>query len=325
MDEEKSLATWVHRYLELPLCRSLETKAACYAGAGAMMMALHWLAHPSTDPDAKALVVMADQSRMHLGKPYEYALGGAGAAVLLSRRPRALRVRLGESAVCTIEREDLIRPDPYVEIGDTELSLISYLEALHLCIDALEERRGRKLHPLEDARWNLYHAPFGGRTFLGHKALLGRYGSRTRPRPGELRRRSAPLSTSPGAWGRPTRRAPSSGCRSVLDPRVEAGDAVSVFAYGAGSQAELYFADVGPEFRDVLAESGLERRLEERYLLTVAEYEALERARHELAPAANVDHRATFERDPLYRGAYRGKGRLVLTQIEDHQRRYVFS
>jgi 3-hydroxy-3-methylglutaryl CoA synthase len=327
VDEEKSLATWVHRYLELsPRCRSFEAKAACYAGPGAMMMALYWLCHPGTRPDAKALVVMTDLSRAHLGKPYEYALGGAGTAILLSRRPRALRVRLGASVCCTLEREDLIRPDPHVEVGDTELSLISYLEALDECLDARDELLGTP-HPLEDARWNIYHAPFGGMTFLAHKALLSRYGSFDRA---AARRsfdeRSAPALTYLRRMGTTYSSSTYLGMLGLFaDPRVEEGDGVSVFAYGAGSQAELYFGEVGAEHRAVLAESRIGERIAAREVLTVAAYESIERARRELGRPADVDLRAMFESDPLYAAAYRDRGRLVLERIEGYQRRYAWS
>lgn len=74
VDQEKPLSTWVHRYLGLrPSCRNFEIKHACYGGTAGLKLAASWIA--GGNPREKALVVNTDQSRMHLGMPYEFVMG----------------------------------------------------------------------------------------------------------------------------------------------------------------------------------------------------------------------------------------------------------
>jgi 3-hydroxy-3-methylglutaryl CoA synthase len=86
VDQEKPISTWVHRYLGLTAhCRNFELKHACYSGTAGLGMAANWIASGMAG-EAKALVITTDQSRMHLGKPYEFVMGAGAAAVLVSRR-----------------------------------------------------------------------------------------------------------------------------------------------------------------------------------------------------------------------------------------------
>src|SRR5258708_6770251 len=73
LDYEKSLSTYVHKYLGLNhRCRAFEVKQACYAGTAALQMACSWL---RTEPNKKALIIMTDISRQHFDHVAELALG----------------------------------------------------------------------------------------------------------------------------------------------------------------------------------------------------------------------------------------------------------
>ena len=87
MDFGKPMSTYVQRFCGItPNCRNFETKHACYGGTSGLMMAAHWVASGAA-PGKKALVVTSDQSRMHLGQPWEYVLGAAATAMLVSASP----------------------------------------------------------------------------------------------------------------------------------------------------------------------------------------------------------------------------------------------
>src|SRR5262249_50391228 len=138
----KPMSTWVHRYLDLtPNCRNFEVKHACYGGTAALQIAASWIA-TDTSKDVKALVITTDQSRMHLGKPWEFVLGAGASAVLVSANPRMVEFELGKNGYWTYEVSDLTRPTLTVETGNSETSLISYIEALEGAYAHYRERAG---------------------------------------------------------------------------------------------------------------------------------------------------------------------------------------
>ena len=69
-----------------------------------------------------ALVINTDESRMHLGAPWEFVLGAGATALLISDNPRVLEIELGSSGIYTYEISDLTRPTSRVETGNSETS-----------------------------------------------------------------------------------------------------------------------------------------------------------------------------------------------------------
>src|SRR5690606_14012779 len=165
---------WVHRYLGLrPSCRNFEIKHACYGGTAGLKLAASWIA--GGNPREKALVVNTDQSRMHLGMPYEFVMGAGATAVLVSAQPRLCELELDRYGVHTHEVSDLTRPTSRVETGNSETSLLSYLDALEAVIGDFLARVGEPIDYEETFRKNLYHTPFGGITLRAHHAALRRF------------------------------------------------------------------------------------------------------------------------------------------------------
>lgn len=326
VDEEKSLATWVHRHLGLPRrCRAVEVKSACYAGTWGLMAALHWLSGPTAPPDAKALVVMGDASRTHLGAPFEFALGGCGLALLVSASPDFVRIYPETAVPYLDERQDLIRPDPYVEVGDTELSVMTYLDALESCLDGWTSRSPR-IDLLADVSWNVYHAPFGGMTFLAHRAVAARSGVHGRAAAREsFEARVAPSLRHARRIGTMYSASTFLGIASVAgDERASAGQRLSVFAFGAGSAAELYLAELGAEMATALRLADLEGRIARRTPVSVETYEQVERHRTSLAGKPEADLRPALEAaGPVFAREAAG-ARLVLEGIEGYGRKYAW-
>jgi 3-hydroxy-3-methylglutaryl CoA synthase len=327
VDHEKPMSTWVQRYLGLtPNVRNFELKHACYGATAGMRMALGWVASGMAR-GGKALVISTDQSRMHLGKPWEFVMGAGATAMIISDQPDVLEVELHKSGVHTDEVSDLTRPTSRVETGNSETSLLSYLDALE---GAYTNFLDRLREPIDfDAYFakNIYHAPFGGMTLRAHRALLRRwkkldkdatlahFAAKSLPALTHLRRMG-------GTYGSST----FIGLIGMLETATDlaAGDRVSMFSYGSGSCAEFYSALVGPRGVELARAMELGAKLSARRALTVREYEDIERERTcwidqgDFAPS-----KVGF--DDWYERRYRGQHLLVFQGIEDHYRKYGWS
>ncbi len=327
VDQEKPISSWVHRYLGLNAnCRNFELKHACYSGTGGLGMAASWIAS-GLPGDAKALVISTDQSRMHLGKPYEFVMGAGATAVLVSRQPRLLELELGRNGYFTNEVSDLTRPTSRVETGNSETSLLSYLDGLHGAYSHYLERVGQPVDFDTFFKKIIYHVPFGGITFLAHKELLRRdrrlskseawehFASRSLPALAYARRMGGTYSSSTFV-----------ALLGLIDAATDlvAGDRLGIFSYGSGSCAEFYSALVGSDAQAVARDAGLQVLLDQRYMLSVAQYEAIERER-----TAQIDHgdfvTCTDGIDEWYARHYRGKGYLVFRGMREHYRQYAWS
>jgi hydroxymethylglutaryl-CoA synthase len=325
VDQEKSMSTWVHRYLDLtPHCRNFEVKHACYGGTAALQMAASWIAGLSYD--AKALIVTTDQSRMHLGKPWEYVLGAGASAILLSKTPRLVELEMGKSGYWTYEISDLTRPTLTVETGNSETSLISYIDALESAYHHYCERTGEDDFDANFKK-NIYHAPFGGMTWRAHRTLL---------------RRAAPM-TKDEAWAHFQRKSASAlrylrrmggtyssstfiGLMGMLASSndIEAGDRISMFSYGSGSCAEFYSVRICPEAHSIAAAANLDQHLAARRRVTVREYEELERCRTVLVENGNYETIDTSLAD-WFESNYHRKHLLIFTGMKDFYRQYAWS
>jgi hydroxymethylglutaryl-CoA synthase len=325
VDQEKPMSTWVHRYLGLPSrCRNLEVKHACYSGTGSLHLASSWV-RSGVAPGKKALIVTTDQSRMHLGKPWEYVMGAGAVALLVSDRPDFLEVDLSASGVYTEEVSDLTRPTSTVETGNSEISLISYLNALEETYDHLSEVTGG-IDLVRDFRWNVYHVPFGGLTLRAHRTMLRRSDIRDANAVAEsYRTRTLPSLTYNRRMGGTYAGATFVALTGLVDASdAEAGDAVSIFSYGSGCCAELYRAHLGARVREVARAARLDELLNQRRALTVAEYEAVERERTGYIDQGNFQPRLDGL-DGHYEKAYLGRRLLTFRGMVDFVRRYEWS
>ncbi len=330
-DFGKPISTYVHRYLGVgPNCRNFESKHACYGGTSAVMMAAHWVASQAS-PGAKALVVMTDQSRMHLGKPWEYVLGAAATAVLISDQPEVFEFDLKQNGYWTQEIFDTYRPTSTTEVGHADTSLFGYLEALEGSFDHFMERSGI---PDYDAAFkkHIYHVPFGGMTYRAHRAALRRAGRKMKN--SEIRahfeRKSKSALRYNSLFGGTYTSATFIAMMGLIDASEDlvAGDRISVFSYGSGSCSEFYPLVVGPKARERVAESELEAGLAARVPVSVEQYEAIESRRTAMIDRSEVSI-DRGEADGMsgslsehYARVYEGSGRLVLDGVEDWERRY---
>ncbi len=331
VDFGKPISTYVQRYCQLTAnCRNFETKHACYGGTSALMMAAHWVASGAA-PGKKALVVCSDQSRIHLGQPWEYVLGAGATAMIVSDAPEVLALDLPTCGYWTNEIFDTYRPTSSKEVGHADTSLYGYLEALEGALTHFLARaaaRGWRVDYDADFARHIYHVPFGGMTFRAHRAALRACGiemplARARA---HFERKSRPALRYNALFGGTYTSATFIALLGLIDASEDLapGDRVSIFSYGSGSCAEFYAGTIGPGARAATEAQAIGERLAGRRPVSVAEYEAVERAR-----AAAIDcSDYTVDRSllgDLYARAYEGRGRLVLDGVRDYQRDYRLS
>jgi 3-hydroxy-3-methylglutaryl CoA synthase len=326
-DQEKPVSSWVHHFLGLRSdCRNFEVKHACYGATGALQVAIGWL-QSGVDPGAKVLIINADHALIGLNGPQEPVLGAAGVALLVSNRPRIAEFDLGWNGVYAHEVADIFRPAPGVETGDADESLLSYLDGVELTYDAYLARVGQPVNFDRFFAANVYHVPFGGLAQRAHFRLARREMnlSKAEAECHWERKSKASLTynrRTGGVYGAATFLALAGLIAS--SPNLATGDRVGIYSYGSGSCAEFYSVTVGADARAGLAAAHIDRQLSDRRRLSVAEYEACERA--VLASTCARDYQAPADLVPgLQQSHYDGAHKLMFRGTRDYYREYAWS
>jgi 3-hydroxy-3-methylglutaryl CoA synthase len=327
VDFGKPISTWVQRLAGIgPHCRNFETKHACYGGTGALMAAAHWIAS-GYNRGKKALVVCADQSRVHLGKPWEFVLGAAATAMLISDQPDFLELELGGNGYWTNEISDTYRPTSRDEVGHADTSLFGYLEAVEGACEHFMEVSGEADYDGNFAR-HVYHVPFGAMTYRAHRAVVRRWVPSLPKREiqAHFERKSKAGLRYNRRFGGTYTSATFLALMGTLaaGEQLRAGDRISVFSYGSGSCSEFYPVRVGPRAHEIVAAAKLDAGLDARRRVSVPEYEAIEELR------ASYVERSDYETDKAgpaghYEQAYAGRGLCVLDGVSGWERRYRLS
>ncbi len=327
VDFGKPISTNLHGALGLAShVRNFETKHACYSGVAALDTAVNWIAS-GLNRGRKALVISSDFSRMHLNTKEEFVLGGVAAAVLISDRPRVVEYELAKKGTWTTDAYDTFRPSARHEMGNNEVSLYTYLDALE---GSYRDYVGANGEPVDFDGYfahNCYHTPFPGMAFQAHRTLC----NLARPRTKVEIRESFELKVQPSL--RYARRVGSTyGASNFLGicgiamgaPGAKAGDRISFFSYGSGAIGEFYSGTLCPEARETVGSMRIDEELDARREVSVHEYEAIEKAREQaIEQPCFVPDRSV----PMgwYDQRYQGRKRLVLREIKDFQRLYEWS
>ncbi|MEM9814462.1 MAG: hydroxymethylglutaryl-CoA synthase [Pseudomonadota bacterium] len=324
VDQEKPVSSWAHRWLGTPgHCRNFEIKHACYAGTAGVRMALAWLKEQGDRP-VRALVLGADLSLLGFNEPYEPVMGACGFALLLSNRPQFLEIDPVRCGVYAAEVTDVIRPALTVETGNSETSLLAYLDALEGAYADFDRRTGGTVDFDAAFHRHIYHLPFAGMGLQAHRTLAAvAMGLSRKDATAHFERKVAPSIRYSARIGSSYSASTFIALLSLLDhdPEVHAGDPVSLFSYGSGSCAEFYSARLGERCREIATTVALGDTLNARRPLSVAAYEASE------AQRVGAIGAETFEPDlalvPEWHGErYAGRGHLTLERIQGHARIY---
>jgi hydroxymethylglutaryl-CoA synthase len=327
VDQEKPVSSWIHHYLRLPSdCLNLEIKHACFAATGALELAKAWLNSPVAR-GRKALIVSTDQTTLTLNESWEPVCGAGGAAVLLSTQADVLEYETGRAGVYAHEVSDVIRPNMRLETGNSETSLFAYLQAVEGAYENYCSVVGETIDFEKHFERILYHTPFAGMTYRAHRALLNAFTSMTsKEMKADYQKKTLPAVRHNRRMGATYGASTFIGLLGLLDtdPLVAAGDRIGIFAYGSGSCAQFYSAKLGPRARQVAERANLGALLDARRMLTVDEYEQVERIRDAHVGVEHFDPDLTIL-DGWYDRYYRGRHLLVLRGIDGYYRNYDWS
>lgn len=326
LDYSKSIATYVHRHLGLSRrCRLLEVKQACYGMTGALQLASGYLAS-GLAPGAKALVVGTDVNPMDEHARYAEPTTGHGAvALLVSDRPRVLRLNPGAAGISSFETLDTARPAPDQDLYNTDLSLMSYLDRLAEAYrDYIVRVPGVDL--VMSFEFLAFHTPFAGMAKAAHRKLMRDFAPRP-PRAVEedFMARVSPSLGYPRSVGNLCSGSLYLALASLIDATAGSRPSdtrLGLYSYGSGCAAEFFSGVIPAGAGEVLRRSGVARHLAQRRELTFVQYEQLLPMTHDCLvpkPHREVDLSGCDEAV----AARRQDGPvLVLCSVQDYERRY---
>jgi 3-hydroxy-3-methylglutaryl CoA synthase len=329
VDFGKPISTNIHGALGLPSnVRNFETKHACYSGVAALDTAVNWLAS-GLNRGRKALVISTDFSRMHLQAKEEFVLGGVAAAVLVSDSPKVIEYDLAWRGTWTTDVYDTFRPSARHEMGNNEVSLYSYLDALEGAYNDYVAARGNGDGSDFDRVFaqNCYHTPFPGMAFQAHRTLCNLVQPRSKAEIQEsFTKRVLPSLRYARRVGSTYGASNFLGvCGIATCPtQIKAGERVSFFSYGSGAIGEFYSGVLCPEAREAVTRMQIDAALDSRHEVDVPEYEEIEKQRESCIEKASYTPDFSLPAG-WYEKHYLGKKKLVLREVKDFYRTYEWS
>ena len=327
VDFGKPISTNIHGALGLkPNVRNYETKHACYSGVAALDTAINWIAS-GLNKGRKALVISTDFSRKHFNTKEEFVMGGVAAAALIGENPSVVEYELDKRGTWTTDVYDTFRPSARDEVGNNEVSLYSYLDAIEGSyqnyIDQIEEDVDFDTY----CKYLVYHTPFPGMSFQAHRTLCNITRRRNKAEIKEsFERKVMPSLRYARRVGSTYGSSNFAGLCGLIKsmPDLKAGDRVGFFAYGSGAIGEFYSGLLGEKARDAIEAQSIDAELDQRREVSVEEYELIEDQRE--AAIEKPDFQPDLSvLDNWYEKHYEGEGYLVLRKVEDFYRTYEWS
>lgn len=327
LDFGKSISTYIHDCLDLPRgCRAFEVKQACYGGTAALQMAASFIASRAS-PGARALVIATDLAKAAIRGSYVEPSQGAGAvAMLVSDRPDVLELDFGANGYHTYEVMDSCRPTPEIETGDSDLSLIAYLDCLeHSFRDYSRRVEGADL--LDTFDYLAFHTPFPGMVKGAHRMLMRKLrqcGAEASEADFERRVRPS-LQYCQEIGNIYSATLYLALCGLIEGAAIERPRRLGLFSYGSGCSSEFFSGVVSPLSKERLGSLGKGRDLASRHELTMKEYDAVLDLNVEWPFGIRDKVVDTAPYAALYERAFAGRKLLVLKQVRNYHREYEWS
>jgi len=323
LDYGKPISTYIHSKLGLSeRCRSFEVKHACYGATAALRTAEGLLS--AMPVGSLVLVVATDAASTAARDTYWEPSQGAGAvAMLVGEDPAVLTLDRGAYGVFSREVMDTLRPSPDVEAGNTDLSLVSYLQALDETVqDYLARVAGADLVDSFDRV--VLHTPFAGMVKGALRRLLRRRAGLAPEEAEEFfRLRTAASLAYCSEVGNVYSAALYLALCSMIDQDGPTTDQrYALFSYGSGCSAEFYSGVVHPTAREVVGRNQLRRRIEERHALTMDEYETVSDLAVQRMAGVRDQEFDTSRYDHILDKVAPAAPVLVLDRIENYHRSY---
>ena len=304
IDQSKAAAVFVHGLLDIqPFARSFEMKEACYAATAALDYAK---LHVEKFPQSKVLVIASDIAKYGIGTPGEPTQGAGAVAMLISHNPRILSFN-DDNVAQTRDVMDFWRPNyattPFVNgIYSTQ----QYLDSLKTTWAEYQKRTGLTLTDFASV---CFHLPYPKLALKGLKKILDK--SLSEEKKDQLQYNFDQSILYSQRVGNIYTGSLFLGLLSLLEnqPQLKAGDRIALFSYGSGAVSEIFSANLVPGFEQLLDHKRMEK-LDQRTILSVADYERLFYEEVDLDPSGNqVFEPATHQT-------------FALTEIKEHQRTY---
>ena len=285
-DFGKSMSTYFNSLLGLNRnCRLFEIKNACYSGVAGLQMAINFVLS-QTSPGAKALVIATDITRFMmeekgdaLSMEWSFAepSGGAGAvAALVSDKPYVFRADVGANGYYGYEVMDTCRPSPDSEAGDSDLSLLSYLDC---CEKAYAEyqKRVKGANYRASFGYLAFHTPFGGMIKGAHRNMMRKFSD------ADAKDIEADFGTRvmPGlAYCQRVGNVMGATTLLSLLSTIENGNfdipkRIGCFSYGSGCCSDFFSGVTTREGQERLKTFNTREKLANRYKLSMEEYDKL--------------------------------------------------
>ncbi|MEM6734985.1 MAG: hydroxymethylglutaryl-CoA synthase family protein [Bacteroidota bacterium] len=328
IDFGKSMSTYIHHHLGLNRnCRLFELKNACYSGTAGFQMAVNFVLSEAS-PGKKALVVATDVMRIGVVEDSmdfsfaEPSSGSGAVAMLISDYPIVFQVDKGANGYYGYEVMDTCRPVPDKEAGDSDLSLLSYLDC---CENSFREyqKRVEGADYQDTFHYLSFHTPFGGMVKGAHRTNMRKF------------KKAAPDAIEADFEQRVT---PSLNyCQRVgnimgatthlaLASTIDNGDftqpkRMGVFSYGSGCCSEFYSGVVTHQGQELQKQYDISGHLNDRALLSIEEYEKTFETNSKLT-FGTKDFKVDTSLHPEPFSHVTGKGRLIFSAIENFHRKY---
>jgi len=332
IDFGKSISTYIHHYLQLDRnCRLFEIKQACYSGTAGLQMAVNFVLS-QTSPGAKALVIATDISRFVAMGPdggipedasFSEPSSGAGAvALLVSETPEVLQIDVGANGYYGYEVMDTCRPVTDSEVGDADLSLMSYMDCCEQTFLHYQKRVAGADYQ-KTFQYLSFHTPFGGMVKGAHRFMMRKI---AKAKAAEIEKDFIQRVMPGMIYCQRVGNIMGATVFLSLASTIDNGDfdvpkRIGIFSYGSGCCSEFYSGTVIPEGKKSLQRFGIEKHLNERYKLSMDEYEILLKGSGAVRfGTRNVELDAQIIPEAYDSG--QGKQRLFLEKIENFHRVY---
>jgi polyketide biosynthesis 3-hydroxy-3-methylglutaryl-CoA synthase-like enzyme PksG len=327
LDFGKSLSTYLHDYLGLSRsCRLFEIKHACYAGTAAFQTAVNFIAAQSS-PGAKILVVATDIAKAAIKGSYVEPSQGAGAvALLVSDRPDILEIDFGANGYYSYEVMDSCRPTAEIETGDSDLSLVAYLDCLENSFGAYTTRvEGADFVSTFD--YMAFHTPFPGLVKGAHRMMLRKLkGSPPAAADADFERRVRPSLTYCLEIGNIYSATLYLALCGLIDAAdLPAAKRVALYSYGSGCCSEFFSGIITPKSKTKMSALQKREALSNRYALSVPEYDRLLDLGLEWLFGTKDKEVDTSPYQEIYDRSMAGRGLLVLKKVANYHREYQWS
>ncbi|MEC1546929.1 polyketide biosynthesis 3-hydroxy-3-methylglutaryl-ACP synthase PksG [Bacillus rugosus] len=332
IDFGKSLSTYIHEYLGLNRnCRLFEIKQACYSGTAGFQMAVNFILS-QTSPGAKALVIASDISRFliaeggdALSEDWSYAEPSAGAgavAILVGENPEVFQIDPGANGYYGYEVMDTCRPIPDSEAGDSDLSLMSYLDCCEQTFLEYQKRVPGASYQ-DTFQYLAYHTPFGGMVKGAHRTMMRKVAKvKTAEIETDFLNRVKPGLNYCQRVGNIMGAALFLALASTIDQgRFDSPKRIGCFSYGSGCCSEFYSGITTPEGQERQRSFGIEKHLDRRYRLSMEEYEVLFKG-NGMVRFGTRNVKLDFEMIPDIVQFTQEKPRLFLEEISEFHRKY---